>query len=55
MSKYDPLHDFLANIPSNVNEKTLRFGDIENILGFKLPQSASTHRAWQAKSTNCHR
>ncbi len=52
MSKYDPLHDFLANISLNVNEKTLAFDEIEKILGFRLPESAFSHRAWWANPTS---
>jgi hypothetical protein len=52
MSKYDPLHDFLVNIPSGVFEKNLTFDEIEKILGFRLPQSALNHRAWWENPTS---
>ena len=56
MSKYDPLGDFLKDLSLSIAEKTLTFGEIENILGFKLPDSAYNHRAWWANpsSTDDH-
>ncbi len=56
MNKYDPLHDFLLNILPNITERTLSFDEIEKILGDKLPNSATTHRAWWANpiSPNDH-
>lgn len=44
MSKYEPLTAYLRQQP--YREVRLRFGDLEKILGFKLPSSASQHRAW---------
>ncbi len=52
MSKYDPLRDLLASIPLSVTEKTLTFSEIENILGFRLPNSAYNHRAWWANPSS---
>jgi len=45
-SKYDPLCEFLKELPSDVQERTLSFRQIESILGFALPASARRHRAW---------
>jgi hypothetical protein len=44
MSKYDPLTSYLREQPYRAVK--LGFGDLEKILGFKLPSSASQHRAW---------
>lgn len=44
MSKYDPFTAYLREQP--YREVRLGFGDLEKILGFKLPSSASQHRAW---------
>ena len=52
MGKYDALHHFLEHIQPNVRERTLTFNDMENILGFKLPESAYKHRAWWANPTS---
>ena len=45
-SKYDPLYDYLVNSPETV--VSLRFSEIEFILGFTLPASARRYRAWWA-------
>lgn len=52
MSKYDRLYHFLARISSDVAETTLTFSEIENALGFKLPESAYNHRQWWANPTS---
>jgi hypothetical protein len=44
MSKYTPLNEYLKHVPGN--HVPMRFGDIEKILGFKLPSSSRHHRAW---------
>ncbi len=44
MSKYEPLTAYLRNQP--FGEVRVGFGDLEKILGFKLPSSAGQHRAW---------
>lgn len=44
MSKYQPLAAYLRRQP--YREVRLGFGDLEKILGFKLPSSACQHRAW---------
>jgi len=47
--KYRRLSDFLEK--SNAEEMQLSFKEIEEILGFKLPTSAYTHRASWANTT----
>ena len=44
MAKYDPLGDFLAK--QRGGNCTLTHGNIEEILGARLPPSATRHRAW---------
>lgn len=44
MSKYDPLYHWLAR--QSRKEITLTFNELEKILGFKLPSSASRYPAW---------
>ena len=46
MSKYDPLHTFLQNAPQHLEELTLSFVQIEQILGTALPASAYQYQAW---------
>ena len=46
MSKYDPLHKYLTDIPAVQTDVTLRFTDLERILGERLPASAYTYRPW---------
>ena len=46
MGKYDSLHSFLQAAPSHLEELTLSFGQIEQILGTSLPVSAYQHQAW---------
>ena len=48
--KYRFLSDFLYE--SNQARVKLSFDEIENILNFKLPDSASTHRAFWANTTS---
>ena len=50
MSKYLPLRDYLLR--SGKSRITLRFNDIEKILGFSLPHSAYIHRAWWANDSS---
>ncbi len=52
MSKYDPLGEFLRQMPSDIQEKTLSFRQVETILGFELPPSARRHRAWWANPSS---
>ncbi len=51
-SKYDPLGKHLASLPSDVSEITISFADLEEILGFSLPKSATEHRQWWANQIN---
>ncbi len=44
MSKFEPLTAFLSSLPTS--ERRVTFGEIERILGFKLPPSARRHRPW---------
>lgn len=44
--KYAPLHHHLEALKSD--EWRTTFGEIENILGFNLPDSARIHRPWWA-------
>jgi hypothetical protein len=46
MSKYNPLQDFLKPLALHLTEVTLSLDQIEDILGFDLPPSAYTYRAW---------
>lgn len=46
MSKYEPLHKYLVGIPATHADVTLRFSDLERILGARLPVSAHIHRPW---------
>ena len=43
--KYEPLRRWLLSQPSR-QEVTLRFADIEQLIGDGLPASAHRHRAW---------
>lgn len=44
MTKYEPLTQFLRRQPRD--EVRMTFGDIEKVIGDKLPSSAAHHRAW---------
>jgi len=44
MGKYEPLSDYLRRQRSD--QIALTFGEIEQIVGLKLPQSAKEYRAW---------
>jgi hypothetical protein len=44
--KYQPLRDYLASLPKRKQDVTLRFAEIENIIGARLPRSASDYLAW---------
>ncbi len=52
MSKYDPLYDYLSNLPDDINEKTMTFDQLESILGFTLRNSAYDHRPWWANPSS---
>lgn len=49
MSKYAPLTDFLNQ--QNATRLQLTFGQIEEIIGEKLPRSARTYRPWWGNET----
>ena len=44
--KYAPLYRHL--VEETGNEWRATFGEVEKVLGFKLPDSARTHRPWWA-------
>ncbi len=46
MAKYDPLKQYLLNLPPDKNDITLTFDQIGKIIIRNLPQSAYIHRAW---------
>lgn len=46
--KYRALYEHLGKLPSSQWRTT--FGEVERILGFRLPASARTHRPWWANS-----
>lgn len=48
MSKYEPLEQKLRNL--EVTRWTANFDEVERVLGFALPQSASKHPAWWANN-----
>jgi hypothetical protein len=52
MSKYEPLPRFLLSLSSS--KRTMRFDQIERILGFKLPKSAHNHEAWWSNNATGH-
>ncbi len=45
-AKYEPLATILTSQPASTKEVTLSFGQIEELLGAKLPESAFTYREW---------
>ncbi|MHB8995294.1 MAG: DUF7662 domain-containing protein [Armatimonadota bacterium] len=50
--KYAPLSEYLLRLPTSQQKVTLTFAEIEEIIGGKLPKSASTHQAWWANERN---
>ena len=48
LSKYEPLKIYLKN--QNLDRVSMRFGDIENLVGFNLPKSSRDYRAWWANN-----
>jgi hypothetical protein len=50
VSKYAPLGEYLAR--QNRDSVSLSFGEVEKILGFKLPHSAYQQRAWWSNNGN---
>jgi hypothetical protein len=51
VGKYDPLRDHLAARASDMDELTMSFAQIEELVG-KLPRSARTHRAWWSNTSD---
>jgi hypothetical protein len=51
MARYDALSEHLQTLDRS-RDHTMRFVDIEKVLGFQLPQSARTHHAWWANQSN---
>jgi hypothetical protein len=49
MSKYDPLRHHLNQL--KVQRWRASFDEVEEILGFRLPNSAYKHPAWWANET----
>jgi hypothetical protein len=52
MTKYTPLQTFLQTSPNS--HETLTFSQVERIIGFPLPSSASTHRPWWGNNVGTH-
>ncbi len=52
MSKYDPLYEYLNQIPPSTGEIELTFDEIEKVLSFTLPKSAYNYRVWWANPTS---
>ena len=46
--KYSPLYRYLQTMPTQSNQWTTTFHQLETILGFDLPSSARLHRPWWA-------
>jgi len=53
-NRYARLREFLANQPEEREIVTLKFREIEEIIGGKLPASAYKHRAWWANDSLNH-
>lgn len=45
-NKYDPLAEYLEDLPANQSEVILSFSEVERILGASLPDSAFEYREW---------
>jgi hypothetical protein len=52
MSKYEALPQFLARVEHATYR--MSFGEMEKILGFKLPKSAYEHEAWWSNNETGH-
>jgi hypothetical protein len=52
VSKYEPLPQFLS--AGNGSTRRMSFGQIERIVGFKLPKSAYEHEAWWSNNETGH-
>jgi len=51
-SKYAPLGEHLAALTGTKREITMSFAQLEQLLGFKLPKSATDYRAWWANQAD---
>ena len=52
MSKYEALPQFLARLRGT--EHRMSFREVEQVLGFKLPESAYEYEAWWSNNGNGH-
>ena len=53
--KYTRIQKYLEGKPSSINDVSLSFDQIEQIIGDHLPKSAFTHRAWwENENTGSH-
>jgi len=52
--KYAPLQMRLTNLSHSTSYETLSFGEIEQIIGDKLPPSAHNHREWWSNHAGSH-
>ena len=50
--KYGPLKEYLLGLPKSKTDVTLRFAEIEEIIGAKLPKSAFEYPAWWANQSH---
>ena len=50
--KYESLEEYLQQKSISVNELTLRFRDIEDIIGARLPKSAFQYREWWSNQSD---
>ena len=48
VSKYDPLNQHLASLSPDLKAITISFVELEKLLGFDLPKSATDYRQWWA-------
>jgi len=53
-SKYALLQMRLTNVSHSESYETLSFGEIEQIIGDKLPPSAHNHREWWSNHAGSH-
>lgn len=51
-SKYERLTRHLVELPNSTKDLTLSFRELEAVLGFELPKSASDHRPWWGNQTD---
>ncbi len=52
MSKYAPLKEYLQS--SRKARVPMTFGQLERLLGFRMPASSRAHRAWWANNPTGH-